>query len=543
MIKTYISSLLVVALAGVQVARAQDSLDDVFAQLDAAQGSGQVAPAVSSTPAPASVQTAPQAEVATVEPVNMTEPAATDLYSQGVKLYNQGQYAKAEATFEAVLAASPYDLKAMEYLKRTARKIAAAQVQLQSASRAQALAEVDAAWNQDMQVDASVIDQGRTKEKSPEQLAIEAMTARLQGIMIPSLDFRDANINDVVMFLTETARRVDAQKKGVNIVLLGMNTSMAADQGSITISIRDMSLYEALQYIVEMASLKFDVQAKAVAVMPVNYVPVTELKLISFDVIPEIGMELESMSGGDGGGVGDLFGDSAVEEAAGPADVKNFFSIVDWPEGSSAIYQPNFHKLFVKNTSANIKAVEDILGDLEEEAIKKRSQQVEIEAKFVEFSEGALEELGFDWTAYGEEINGELSMRGSGFQKATGFDVGGITPSLNVNSSTIYTDPATGYQIVNDPTGQGRPGQNLFGSAQRSNLSALEDVQSGILSLMGGNPAAMFFGGDDFDLRITAMEQEGTADVLSAPKVTTKSGNEAVIRVVEEHRYPQDWDV
>ena len=39
------------------------------------------------------------------------------------------------------------------------------------------------------------------------------------------------------------------------------------------------------------------------------------------------------------------------------------------------------------------------------------------------------------------------------------------------------------------------------------------------------------------------MEQEGTADVLSAPKVTTKSGNEAVIRVVEVHRYPQDYDV
>ena len=53
---------------------------------------------------------------------------------------------------------------------------------------------------------------------------------------------------------------------------------MAADQNNITISIRDMSLHEALQYIVEMASLKFDVQAKAVAIMPVGYVPLTELK-------------------------------------------------------------------------------------------------------------------------------------------------------------------------------------------------------------------------------------------------------------------------
>ena len=53
----------------------------------------------------------------------------------------------------------------------------------------------------------------------------------------------------------------------------------------------------------------------------------------------------------------------------------------------------------------------------------------------------------------------------------------------------------------------------------------------------------MMFGNGDIDLKITAMEQEGTADVLSAPKVTTKSGNEAIIRVAETHRYPQDYDV
>ena len=37
--------------------------------------------------------------------------------------------------------------------------------------------------------------------------------------------------------------------------------------------------------------------------------------------------------------------------------------------------------------------------------------------------------------------------------------------------------------------------------------------------------------------------QEGTADVLSAPRVTNKDGSEAIIRVVEVHRYPQDWDI
>jgi type II secretory pathway component GspD/PulD (secretin) len=109
------------------------------------------------------------------------------------------------------------------------------------------------------------------------------------------------------------------------------------------------------------------------------------------------------------------------------------------------------------------------------------------------------------------------------------------------DGSVIYTDPVSGYRQIDSP---GVPeAQNVFGSGQRDNGSAFEAVQSGILAGMGGTPASMFFENSDLALRITAMEQEGTADVLSAPKVTTKSGNEAIMRVVEVHRYPQDYDV
>ena len=554
MMKTYISSLLVVALAGAQTIRAQDSLDDVFAQLDAAQGGTEeaAAPAAAPTaaapeaaPAPAAVETAQPAVVqsaaAAPAPAPVVAAPAADLFSRGVEYYRAGEYEKAEAVFEAVLAESPYDRGAMEYLKRTAQRIAANEVRLQRASRAKAMADVDMAWNPEPKEFGVDLGGNAGPAVSDEELAIERMTARLQGIIIPSLDFRDANIKDVVLFLTETCRRLDKSGEGVNILLLGMGDSMVADQNNITISIRDMSLYEALQYIVEMASLKFDVQAKAVGIMPVGYVPATELKLLSFDVIPEVGAELESMAGGDtGGGADDLFGDSSSSsDAGGPADVQNFFSIVDWPEGSSAIYQPNFHKLFVKNTSKNIQAVEDILADLEDEAIKKRSQQVEIEAKFVEYNEGALEELGFDWTLYDDgEIGGmAFDQKGTYYKRGQGY-----SSSQSVGASgTLYNDPVTGYEQITQS-----PGQNLYGNSQRGNTSAFEALQSGLLSTMGGPAAAMVFssnGSFPLDLAITAMEQEGTADVLSAPKVTTKSGNEAIIRVVEVHRYPQDYDV
>jgi general secretion pathway protein D len=540
MIKTYISALLVVLLAGAQAVQAQESLDDVFAQLDAANESG----VLETAPAATSVEVSPVAvEVVAVDGPALSETnESTDLFSRGMNYYSSGDYDQAEAVFEAMLALDPYDSRAMTYLKRTAQRVAAKEVKKQSASRALAIAEIDAAWNPTPKVNSAVVKSGTVELVSEEELAIQQMEARLKGIMIPSLDFRDANIKDVVLFLTETCRRLDANEKGVNILLLGMNDSIAADQNNITISIRDMNLYEALQFIVEMASLKFEVKPAVVAVSPVNYVAVADMILKSYDVIPEVGADMESLSGSDsGGGADDLFGDSSSSDTGtGPLDVSGFFSIVDFPDGASAVYQARFHKLFVKNTPKNIKNLEGILGDLEDEAIKKRSQQVEIEAKFVEFNEGAIEELGFDWTIIGDV--GELMGFGLNAEAGPYFAKNsGLTRATQVaGGGEIYTDPITGYSEI---TG-GEPGsQNVFGGGQRNNLGAFEKLQSGILSSMGGTPSQMFFNNSDLALRITAMEQEGTADVLSAPKVTTKSGNEAIIRVVEVHRYPQDYDV
>ena len=457
--------------------------------------------------------------------------------------YRSGDLEKAETVFEAVLQEDPYNRLAMNYLQRIASKLAAFSQTKQSADRARALAEVERSWNKELRVFGLPSDEVSQAKKSESELAVDKMVERVKAIQIPSLDFRDADIRDVVLFLTETCRRQDSE--GINILTLGMDEMMS---GSITISIRDLSLFEALQYITEMASLKFEVQANAVAIMPVGYVAPSDLQLVSYDVIPEVGQELENMSGDSGGGIDDLFGDTSTTSVGGPIDVVGFFSIVDWPQGSSAVYQPNFHKLFVKNTPKNLGQVEDILYDLKEEAIKRRSQQVEIEAKFVEYNEGALEELGFDWTIYddGDLADFSLKQGGTYFTRGNTYPVNGGVLGAG-NDGVVYNDRVSGAKTISPVNGVG---QSLFGTGQRDNTSAFDSTGrnglGGLASLMGGSPATLVlqnYNDLPLDLAINAMEQEGTADVLSAPKVTTKSGNEAVIRVVEVHRYPQDYDV
>ena len=540
MSKTYISSLLVVLLAGAQTIRAQESLDDVFNQLSVAEETG------------ASVTMADAAAVETSAPAAVQ---SADLYEQGIAYYKAGKYDEAEAVFSMMLAEDPYNRSAMTYLKRTAQKIAASEAVKLSTSRAQAYADLHSAWNPaPIAYAAAAAGPKIAKAKTADDLAVEEMTSHLKSIVIPSLDFRDANIKDVVLFLTETCRRLDPAGKGVNILHMGTAGSELADQGNISINIVDMNLYEALQFIVEMASMKFEVKANAVVVSPVNYAAEVDMVMKTFDVVPEVGEEMASMAGGDDGGSDDLFGDASASTETGPADVSGFFSIVAFPAGSSAIYQPSFHKLFVKNSPKNIKAIGGILADLEDEAIRKRSQQVEIEAKFVEFSEGAMDELGFDWTMYGSGTVGGFEMkdgtyyqRGNGpanlanwvDQSGTWNDNAGSYPIRNTlpDGSTLYLDDTEGLRAISGN------GQNVFGGVQRNNTTAFDSLQSGILASMGGTPASMLFGNGDVDMRLTALEQEGSADVLSAPKVTTKSGNEAIIRVVEMHRYPQDYDV
>ncbi|RKX46801.1 MAG: hypothetical protein DRP64_02725, partial [Verrucomicrobia bacterium] len=347
MIKTYILTLLVVLLAAVQMTHAQESMDDVFAQLDGTNDADAQSMAAGNDMAPAAVETAEGAEVQQAPAVSDSETLGL-LFEKGLAQYKAGKYDEAIMAFDAMLAIDKYDSRAVAYRKRASKRVSSKEVKKQGGSRALAIADVNAAWNPEPKVLTSVDVSGDSAESSPDQQAIEQMVAHLKSITIPNLDFTDTRIEDVVFYLTENSRRFDSTGKGVNILLVGMESALG--DRSVTTVITEISLFNALQVVAEVASLKFEVKANAVAIMPANYVPLSEMVMKSYDIIPEVGTDLESTDD-SGGGADDLFGDApSSASATGPVDVVDFFSIIDFPEGSSAIYQPRFHKLFVKNT-------------------------------------------------------------------------------------------------------------------------------------------------------------------------------------------------
>jgi general secretion pathway protein D len=162
---------------------------------------------------------------------------------------------------------------------------------------------------------------------------------------------------------------------------------------------------------------------------------------------------------------------------------------------------------------------------LVDQANASQPKQVEIESKFIEITQNNLKELGFDWLLGPFSINGKV------------FGSGGT----NVNSPAAnpinfpFVDPATNQPIGQNPVTGGNRSGNVAISANA--LDALlfpgaGGVAPGIFGLAG------VFTDPQFQVVIRALNQKKGVDLLSAPKVTTKSGQRAIIEVVRELRYP-----
>jgi general secretion pathway protein D len=100
-----------------------------------------------------------------------------------------------------------------------------------------------------------------------------------------------------------------------------------------------------------------------------------------------------------------------------------------------------------------------------------------------------------------------------------------------------FVDPVTGNPIGQNPVTAGNRSGNVAISANA--LDALlfpslgsSAVAPGIFGLAG------VFTDPQFQVVIRALNQKKGVDLLSAPKVTTKSGQRAVIEIVREFRYP-----
>src|SRR5213079_1978621 len=178
------------------------------------------------------------------------------------------------------------------------------------------------------------------------------------------------------------------------------------------------------------------------------------------------------------------------------------------------------------NTQDNL----DMVDALVDQANASQPKQVEIESKFVEINQNNLKELGFDWLLGPFSLNGKVF--GSGGTAGNQAPLAGQTfPFNDANGNPIGQNPVTN----GNRSGNFAISANALDALLMPGLGQAAGVAPGIFGLAG------VFTNPQFQVVIRALNQKKGIDLLSAPSVTTKSGQRAIVEVIRELRYPRTY--
>jgi general secretion pathway protein D len=501
------------------------------------------------------------------------------LLSDADGYYNSGRYDLAFKKYEQVLNLDPYNVAA----RRGEEKINLTKThygeEAYNETRSQQLWQVQKGWEEPVRPYGQTVG-AITDAFTKDATGTARITHKLNTIIIPRIEFRDASVREAIEFLRQQAEANDPAtdgRKGVDIVLrlttlgrpaettvtstttvvsaspaAGVSHDAAAPVSAttisepsispadarITITLNEIPLAEALRYIANQAGLKVKVEPYAISIIPISEQS-NDLLTKEYRVPP--GFISGSLSGsvsslnqpasakgaapaaGTGKDTQETTGGRLLVNREGAKEFLENQGVSFAVPGSSANFLPQTSRLIVRNTADNLELVDAIV----EQANVSGPKQVEIEAKFVEITQNNLKELGFDWLLGPFNLNtkGSLALRG------------GTSGTGALVNQADYPFSTTG---LNPVTAGNRSGTLAI------NGNAIDSLLLGTSAGQVLAPGIFGVGGlltdPQFQVVIRALNQKKGVDLLSAPRVTTKSGQRAVIEIVREFRYPTQFE-
>jgi len=506
------------------------------------------------------------------------------------KSYEQtGRYDKAYQDYDKILNLDPYNVaarKGQEEVNGFRDKYA---VQGYEETRSELLWELDNGWQ--MPVHKFGVKNSEAFNNSTTDVRhTEYITSKLNRIIIPKIEFRDATVREAVDFLKEKSRDLDTQepdptRRGVNIVLQLDNGGEAAApeaapaanpaapaagaipglepapapaaslpaaapaaaapavnsaEARITLSLSNIPLMESLKYICQLANLKLKIDTYAVSIVPpsvnTDELITKEYKVPAgfMGVAPTVGGNLLSAPATRGGGGGGAAPPDATQGGTGIVARQSAMDYltqngVQFPPGANAVYFPATSRLIVHNTATNIELVDAIV----ESSQPAVPTQVAIEAKFVEIQQQNEKELSMNVLLGQFNIPGQHSVFAAGGTQGNGIPVSASDYPLPFPSSGPLQEQPLTSGLRSGQAAISADAINALLFPATGGASALAPAIFGVGSVMS-DPT--------FQVVLRALDQKKGVDLLSAPRVTTKSGQRAVIEIVQEFRYPTEFD-
>ena len=441
-----------------------------------------------------------------------TSPADREVASRVARARSQylaGEAAAAADTFRQVENLDPGNTDAEYFLKRIARE-RAPDGSARARTGSQMMGEVDQAWQR-----PGVIDPKPAEETAP--TGPSPLLAKLNNIVLPNVNFSGMELSRVVNTLSvisEEFDRTGGVPRGVNIVLLDQSNA----NPTVNLTLRNLSLKRVLDFITDSVGYQYEVQADAVVVRPGG--EQSALATQFFPVSRSTVLRMTGKGAAPPAAEGAAAASTVNVESEGQA-IRNFLQLagVSFESVTGSTLAFDGSQLIATQTPRNLERIRNILNRYND------VRQVEIEAKFMEVQQGALEELGVQWN-----LATKTTQRNAA--RATYTTGDGINRTL----ADAFRNATTSQQISISGTGQPDGGLNL--------PAAAPTIPGGVLLGAGAGPLANITGiVGEFDVQavIRALSQKSGTELLSAPKLTVLSGNPATITVAQELRYPQSY--
>lgn len=450
-----------------------------------------------------------------------------------------GDYDRAERSYHEVLNIDRFSTAARRGLEEVERHRMNYYDAAFNHTRAKQLAEVAAGWETPV---APMI--------ASEEIALNAdgivtggnirLDQKLNEIIIPTLEFSEARLSEVIEFLGQKAQELDTfetdpSRRGVNFVI-DSGQPGGEDPGQRTLSVRlaNVPLGVALKYAAQQVGMTYRTDNFAVRIVPPSEGGDGALSVRRWVVPPGFLSGAGADAGGAAAAPADPFANP--EPAGGAALVKrvsaqDFLTSrgVQFGAGASANYVAATNSLVVKNTGEQLLLVDDIVQSAKDSAAKN----VEIHVRMVSVEAVQLKQLGLDFLLGASNIDGS----------ARAFFAGGTTGNAAVPvSGADFPIVGPGGPVATFPVssglrmGQLSSGQSIDDVINRDSPDPVGTKIPGIFSVAG------VFTDPQFQMVLRALSQAKGSDFLSDAHVVTRPGQLAKIEQVREFIYPTEYD-
>jgi general secretion pathway protein D len=509
-----------------------------------------------------------------------------NLFDEAKGYEQTARWDKAYQDYDKILNLDPYNVAARKGQEEVNSHRDQYATQAYEETRSELLWQLDNGW----QMPVHKFGVKGTENFNPSTTDVrhtEYITNKLNRIIIPKIEFRDATVREAVDFLKEKSRDLDTQepdptRRGVNIVLQldsgsegaappaeaaapalpaapsipGLEAAPAAGglpaavpaapvpavssaEARITLSLSNIPLIEALKYICQLANLKLKIDPYAVSIVPPS-VNTDELITKEYKVPAGFMAQAPTISGasalsapasrGGGGATAGVDSSGAGDQIAQHQSAMDFLTSqgVQFPPGSNAVYFPSSSRLIVHNTASNIELIDAIV----ESSSPPIPTQVSIEAKFVEIQQQNEKELSMN------VLLGQFNLPGQHSIFAAGGTQGSGVPTSAADYPLSFT---TTGPLQEQPVTSGlRSGSYAISADAIDALLFPSTAGTAVAPAIFGVGSVM--SDPTFQVVLRALDQKKGVDLLDAPRVTTKSGQRAVIEIVREFRYPTEFD-